>query len=119
MTLARRAFIPEHELRRLLAHGHCTAGGMQTDPPPVVKLFTPDARATWLLTELDPDDEDRAFGLCDLGHGCPELGSVRLSELVALRGPMGLTVERDTHFRADKPLSAYAHEARAAGRIVT
>lgn len=24
------------------------------DPHPVVKLFTPDAGATWLLTELDP-----------------------------------------------------------------
>jgi hypothetical protein len=30
----------------------------------VVKLFTPDAACTWLLTELDPDDPDIAFGLC-------------------------------------------------------
>ena len=50
-------------------------------PLPVVKLFTPDASATWLLTELDPADPDLAFGLCDLGLGCPELGYVRLSEL--------------------------------------
>ena len=27
----------------------------------MVKLFTPDAAATWLLTELDPDEDDRAF----------------------------------------------------------
>ena len=33
------------------------------DPYPVVKLFTPDAGATWLLTELDPEDDDLAFGL--------------------------------------------------------
>jgi len=26
------------------------------DPTPVVKLFTPDAGATWLLTEIEPDD---------------------------------------------------------------
>jgi len=25
---------------------------------PVVKLFTPDANATWLLTEIDPEEED-------------------------------------------------------------
>lgn len=31
---------------------------------PVVKLFTPDATCTWLLTEIDPDDPDLAFGLC-------------------------------------------------------
>jgi Protein of unknown function (DUF2958) len=34
------------------------------DFKPVVKLFTPDARCTWLLTELGLDDI--AFGLCDL-----------------------------------------------------
>ncbi|WP_439331030.1 DUF2958 domain-containing protein [Mesorhizobium carmichaelinearum] len=33
----------------------------------MVKLFTRDAGATWLLTEIDPDDPDHAFGLCDLG----------------------------------------------------
>jgi hypothetical protein len=41
-----------------------------------------------------------------------------LAELSALRGPLGLPVERDAHFTADKSLSAYADEARAKGRIV-
>jgi hypothetical protein len=68
---------------------------------PVVKLFTPWGGATWLLSELDPEDEDIAFGLCDLGFGCPELGSVSLSELEAVRGPGGLAIERDLHFRVE------------------
>lgn len=85
----------------------------EIDFAPVVKLFTPDAACTWLLTELDPDDPDIAFGLCDLGMGCPELGSVRISEIASIRGRFGLPVERDRHFTADKPLSAYAAEARA------
>jgi hypothetical protein len=38
---------------------------------------------------------------------------------LCLRGPLGLPIERDLHFDADKPLSAYAHEARARGHIVT
>lgn len=83
----------------------------------MVKLFTPDAGATWLLTEIDPDDHDHAFGLCDLGLGCPELGWMSLAELEALRGRLGLPVERDLHFNGLKPISAYAHEARLAGRI--
>lgn len=29
-------------------------------------------------SEIDPTDADRAFGLCDLGHGCPELGWGRI-----------------------------------------
>ena len=88
----------------------------QMVPPPVVKLFTPDAQATWLLSELDPED-GRLFGLCDLGMGCAELGYVSLAELETVRGPLGLPVERDQWFEADRPLSAYAREASAAGRI--
>jgi hypothetical protein len=42
-----------------------------------------------------------------------------MTELRALRGPLGLPIERDEHFDADKPLSAYADEAREKGHIVT
>jgi len=87
------------------------------DFKPVVKLLTPDAQCTWLLTELGNDDI--AFGLCDLGMGTPELGFVCMHELRDLRGPLGLPIERDEHFDADKTLSAYAAEARQHGRIVT
>lgn len=48
--------------------------------PLLVKLFTPDAGATWLLSEIDPEDHDIAFGLCDLGLGFPELGFASLSD---------------------------------------
>ena len=91
----------------------------EKDVPPVVKLFTPDAGATWLISECDPDEPDRLFGLCDLGLGCPELGYVSLAQIQRVRGHLGLPVERDNHFVADRPLSSYADEARAKGRIVT
>jgi hypothetical protein len=107
------------ELRaQLLANGRQSLADEGFDPPPVVKLFTPDAGATWLLTEMDPDDHDHAFGLCDLGLGFPELGYVSPAELATVRGRLGLPVERDLHFKADKPISAYAREAGMAGRIV-
>ena len=104
---------------QLLANGQQSLDNDNFDPPPVVKLFTPDAGATWLLTEIDPDDHDHAFGLCDLGHGFPELGYVSLAELQSVRGRLGLPVERDLHFFATKAISAYAREARLSGRIVT
>ena len=69
------------------------------DFTPVVKLFTPDAQCTWLLTELGLDDI--AFGLADLGMGCPELGFISMREIREIRGPLGLPVERDLHFDAD------------------
>lgn len=104
---------------QLLANGRRTAHGEEIDPPPVVRLFMPDGAGTWLLTELDPAEPTRAFGLCDPGLGSPELGYVDLTELAALRGRLRLPVERDRHFIADRPLSTYANEAKAVGRIST
>ena len=70
-----------------------------------------------LLAELDPDDPDLAFGLCDPGLGSPELGSVRISEIEAVRGKLGLPAERDLYFTPDKTLSAYAEQARHDGFV--
>ena len=89
----------------------------EIDFKPVVKLFNPCGAGTWLLTELDSEDPDIAFGLCDLGMDCPELGSVRISELESVRGPFGLGIERDLHWSADKTLLEYAREAWTLGRI--
>jgi hypothetical protein len=112
-----RPLLTAEQTAAMLANGRRSAAGEQIDPYPVVKLFTPDAAATWLLTELDADDPDIAFGLCDLGMGFPELGSVRLSEIEQVCGAFGLVVERDGHFLATKSLSAYAEEARQRGGI--
>ena len=101
----------------MLANGRANAGREETiDFKPAVKLFFPWGAATWLLTELDPENPDIAFGLCDLGMGTPELGYVSLEEIESVRF-RGLGIERDLHFVADKTLSAYADEARRLGRI--
>jgi hypothetical protein len=115
--------IPKNLAEQLATNGrinavHIATTGSTVDFYPVVKLFQPDGWATWLLTETDPDDPDLAYGLCDLGFGCPEIGSVRISEIAALRGAFGLTIERDRHFRATQSLLGYAEAARTEGRIV-
>jgi len=109
--------IPEEQRRQMLENGWISRNGCH-DPLPVIKLFTPDANCTWLLTELDPEDHDIAFGLCDLGLGFPELGYVSIEEISRLRGRLGLPVERDLWFNANKTLSAYAEAAHLAERIV-
>lgn len=98
---------------RLLANGRQP----DTDHVPVVKFFNPVGAATWLATELDADG-DTLFGLADLGFGSPELGSFSLSELASVRLPFGMSIERDTLFEANLPLSVYAEAARQAGSIV-
>lgn len=107
--------LTQAQTAQLIQNGQANAeSGGALDFPPVVKLFTPDAGCTWLLSEVDPEDADLAFGLCDLGLGYPELGYVRLSEIAGLRGKLGLPVERDLHFKAAYPLSVYAEAARRA-----
>ena len=109
------------ELREcLLANGRAARDNPHVDPLPVVKWFNPCGAATWLITELNPDNEDLAYGLCDLGLGEPELGWVSMRSLQSIRLVGGaLGIERDRHWRPDKPLSAYARLARVAGRILT
>lgn len=110
--------ITEEQRMQMLANGRESLQTPDVDPKPVVKIFTPDGDATWLLTEIDPDDHDKAFGLVDLGQGAPELGWVSLNEVQAVRGRLGLPVVQDTQFRAAKHLSDYASDARLAGRIL-
>ena len=88
------------------------------DHVPVVKFFSPVGAATWLVTEMDPDENDYLFGLADMGMGFPELGSISLSELQNYSGPWGLGIERDLYFKPRYPLSVYTEAARDAQRIV-
>ncbi len=114
-------FLTDEQVDQLLAHGSaaaaCQEKGEDFDPFPVVKLFTPDAGATWLLAEIDPEAPTIALGLADLGMGFPEVGLIDLDELREVRGMINLPIEQDLHFRATQRLSAYAREARMAGRI--
>lgn len=85
------------------------------DRHPVAKLFNPVGRGTWLLISIEPDDPDIAFGLCDLGY--PELGFVSLSELKNYRSAVGLGIERDLHWAAEKTLRGYVYAANRDGFI--
>ncbi len=114
LTSAQRAKLLDNGRRQAAVKG--TPG--EIDFHPVVKLFNPCGAATWLLTEIDPDDETVAWGLCDLGMGFPEFGTVSLTELAEYRGRFGLGIERDLHFEARGPISAYITAARKAGCIV-
>lgn len=92
--------------------------GAAFDPEPVVKAFTADASATWLIAAMDPDQRF-AFGVCDLGLGFVETGEIDMAELRAIRGRLGLPVERDRWFRPDKSLRSYQRDGQVRGRLVT
>ena len=69
----------------------------KNDKDAVLKLFG--GQSTWLITQIEPDN-DIMWGLCDLGMGICEYGTVSLSELKSVRfPPFGLKVERDRFFK--------------------
>ena len=103
--------LTQDQRARLIANGKSRG-----DHVPVVKFFNPVGAATWLFSELD-EDGDILFGLCDLGFGCPEMGSASLSEITAVSLPFGLAIERDLCFEGRFPLTIYADAARVAGSI--
>ena len=102
----------------LLENGRLAAAGEPHDPLPVVRLFTPDAHAIWLLASLDPADGDTAFGIMDVGIGMPELGRIKLSHLASIVGPNKQPVMRDRYFQAVHPLSEYLRLAQENGSII-
>ena len=114
--------LTDQQRAQLLANGRAAREaqekGTTTDPRPVVKFYIPDGYGRWLLTEMDPLEFDRAYGLCDLGIGHPNLGYVSLSELEDEARKLPNPVKPDPRFVADRPLSAYTAVAYARGLIV-
>ena len=68
------------------------------DPTVHCKFFTPDSNWTWFVTEGSQQDDDfLCFGYV-IGLE-EEWGYFSISEMESVRGPMGLPIERDLHFR--------------------
>lgn len=112
-----KPLITADERTRLLANGQARAAGQVIGPLPVVRLFTPDAHATWLQVSLDPADGDTCYGLIDLGIGMPSLGTVKLSDLAAIVGPRQQPVMRDRYFQPVLRLSEYLRLVEDDGSI--
>ncbi len=75
--------------------------GQGSDAVALVKLFTPWGSWSWYITEASREgDAVLMFGLVD-GH-VKELGYVSLNELLSVRGPMGLAIERDLYWSPKK-----------------
>jgi hypothetical protein len=86
------------QLPKLYAQEH------STDPVVYVKFFLPYTDWHWYATEFD--GKDTFFGWVYGDY--PELGYFSLSELESVRGPFGLSIERDTGFQPI-PLSQVKH----------
>lgn len=89
------------EIEKAFAKQGYTGNKKSEDIKIVMKLFNPCGAGTWYLYEKE--DEDIYWCFANLGDPmCAECGTVSMSELMSVRLPFGLKIERDMHF---KPLS--------------
>lgn len=118
MTDILMALLSDDLRTKLEENGHRQHAVKETesriDFAPMVRLYTPLANAIWLLTEIDPKNPDRAFGLHDSGKGNAELCYVSLIELE--RRFAQSSVRRDKDFQTDELLSEHARKAGVVGQ---
>jgi hypothetical protein len=79
------------------------------DPIVHVKFFNPMGAQTWYVLEFD--GEDILFTYVT-GTGYDELGYSSLSEMMAVKLPFGLYIERDIHWTPTPLSKVKAGEAR-------
>ena len=65
-----------------------------------VKFFTPDSSWSWYVLEGQEQQDGDFLLFCWVVGLEREFGYVSLRELESLRGPLGLPVERDLHFKS-------------------
>ena len=70
--------------------------GKGEDAIAYAKFFDPCGGGTWYMSEYDPTD-GTAFGKVCLYDD--ELGYFNVNELAAIKGPLGLGIERDLWFK--------------------
>ncbi len=83
------------ELRQQLPKLYANESVKLDDIPIVCKFFTPWTQWTWYAAEFDGDDVFYGY-IC--GHE-NEWGYFSLSELESIKGPVGLTIERDLYWK--------------------
>ncbi|WP_414714262.1 DUF2958 domain-containing protein [Sphingomonas sp.] len=110
----------DDEARQLVENARLATSDATFDPVPLIRIKVADSDASWLVTEIDPDDHDLAYGLADAGIGLPEQGHFRLSTLADATGALGGRAERDRSFKPapGMTLAVLARIAHTAGRIV-
>jgi Protein of unknown function (DUF2958) len=119
-------FLHRRDRERLIEKGrrrhHFAYRSGRGDPPlpltdphllPTVLLYIPNQGGIWLLSDIHPQNHDRAYGLRYLSRGIPEIGYFSLSEITATHR----RVRRVRDFRPNKSLLGYASELWTKGLI--
>lgn len=97
-------FMKAHELDKLYQkhYDQFYLGSGASESVVEMKLFNPAGVGTWLICEID--EHGVCFGAVDLGYGF-EMGSFDLLEVMNLKLPWGMRVERDNFYKEGQLLT--------------
>ena len=87
------------EIRERLAKLYSTEDTPLEEKTVVCKFFTPDANWTWYVLEGQEQADGNVIFFGWVVGLEKELGFFTLRELESVRGPLGLPIERDLHFK--------------------
>lgn len=73
----------------------------------------------FMLTHVDPDNPDQAYGLIDWGHGKPRMSMVFLKQIESIDEDEQMHVEQDPYFKPTRPISVYHIASQIKGYITT
>lgn len=107
--------LTEEQIDRLIENSH--APELKLDKVPVVHLVAYNLNYRWILTELDEDDEDVAYGLIDMNDNNPHVGYVRISDITELVKQKAY-IFNDYGFSTRHCLGTFSVMAEEAKRIV-
>lgn len=103
------------DIERLYFNGLPSETGK--DHFPVVKLFRPNSDDIWLLSELNPNNNLKFWGLSGHGLWSLFLGYMDYREFISRKDTPQNRVMRDPYFSPKYPLSVYASAAFAVGFV--
>lgn len=109
--------LSKNELNKLLDNG--STEKVTNDHIPVVKLYLPIQRCIFLLTHVDTDQPNMAFGLFDFADGgSPMICNMDLNGLEKVKLFKIFRIRKDKKFQGLFPVSVYAKAAYDHKRII-
>lgn len=103
--------------KKLKANWKALTDESEDDVMPVAKLFVTVGAARWLLVAMDPNDETVVEGICDLGSGFVEYGSIDLAKLAEFRDAFDLGVQVDKFWKPKARVEAYLEDGIETGKL--
>lgn len=104
--------IPLHVFHKLMENHWAAFYLEEYEHMPVIKLFSENVNCTWILSDINHENQNMAYGLVDSGDGFPRMEDVEISYLENIED-----VKMDESFNPLYTIYTYEEAAKMCGKI--